>query len=165
MKQFLSYLLLSLLTVFPVFLLHVVVTCLLGLVIFASGMGSFTHGVGPAYYLASAVMWVWNPVVMLLINGHLRVRDPQEALPILWSLFVAIIVGIMTGSFRKPSKKIQDASTSNPDLIGTPWEHDSGFTLDETLSAKTKRAEQGADGKPPEADQPPHEHTPTTRLP
>lgn len=157
MKKLLTWLLLSLPTVFPVFLLHVVVTYLLGMVMFASGMGSFTHGVGPAYYLASAVMWVWNPVVMLMVDGHLRVRDPPETLPVLWSLFVGLLAGIVIGSFRKPGKKTQNATTSNPDLIGTPWEADSDFTLDKTHSAeRMKQAEQCADGKTPKSTQPHH---------
>lgn len=37
--------------------------------------------------------------------------------------------------------------------------------ISEMFATYVTQAEQGADGKPPSAAQPPHEHNPTTRLP
>ena len=133
-----------------VFLLHIGVTLLLGMVMFAAAMGSFTHGSGVTYYAAKAVMWVWSPLVMLMVEGHLRAVPSPEIIACIWSLAVGMLTGLIGGTLRKPGKDMQDVSAGNSDLIGTPWAHDSGFTLGDS-TAQNEEAEQvgGCDGEQP----------------
>lgn len=132
----------------PVFLLHAVVTYLLGLVLFAFAMGSFTHGPGAVCHVTAAIMWIWNPVVMLMVHGHLPAGNTPEIWPMLWSLFVGLLAGVLSGSYRKTRESAQVSPSGNPDLVGTPWEHDSGFNPDrKQFSLPIHQAEQAGSGK------------------
>jgi len=137
-----------------VFLVHLGVTLLLGLAMFVSGMGSFTHDPGPVYYGGKAVMWVWSPLVMMMVEGHnLEIAHSPEIGPVLWSMMVGLLAGLIGGTLSKPGRKRQVDPGTNPDLIGTPWVHDSGFTLGKTDSAalneQAEQAGRGVGDKPP----------------
>ena len=127
-----------------VFLMHLVVTALLGFGMFVSAMGSFTHGPGPVYYGGKAIMWVWSPLVMMMVEGYnLEIARSPVIGPVLWSMMVGLLAGLIGGTLSKPARNGQVAPGSNPDLIGTPWAHDSGFTLSKTDSvAQNNQAEQ-----------------------
>jgi hypothetical protein len=127
-----------------VILLHIGGTWLLFMAMFVSGMGSFTSGPGPVYYLAKAIMWIWSPLAMLVAEGHLQIGRSPEVSAILWSVMVGLLAGLIGGSLRKPA--MQDTSADNPDLVGTPWAHDPGFKTRKTNRAsRSKFAEQSGE--------------------
>lgn len=131
-----------------VFLMHLGITALLGFAMFVSAMGSFTHGPGPVYYCGKAIMWVWSPLVMVMVEDHhLEIARSPMIGPVLWSMMVGLLAGLIGGTLSKFVRNRQVATGGNPDLIGTPWAHDPGFTLGKTESiAQNNQAEQAGRG-------------------
>lgn len=125
---------------------------LLGLVMFVSAMGSFTHGPGPLYYGGKVIMWVWNPLVMMMVERRNLefARSPVIGPfigPVQWSIMLGLIAGLMRGTLSKPNRNSQVAPGSNPELIRTPLAHDSGFTDGKTDSVEQQnQAEQSGGG-------------------
>lgn len=122
-----------------IFLVHAVFTLILGLLIFASEMGSFTNGPGFVFYAAEALMWVWSPFAMLANDQNHRLGISSEAAALLWSLVVGLLAGFIAARFRKPAIQDDSAPPANPDLAGTPWAKDSHFTLDPAHQSKIQK--------------------------
>lgn len=78
---------------FVVFLLHLIITAILGGLAFTTGMGSFTHDVGFAMSVWKVVLWIWTPLAVAYGGSPLHA--------IIWSLIVGIVVGFIAPRLRK----------------------------------------------------------------
>lgn len=78
---------------FVAFLLHLIVTAILGGLAFAAGMGSFTQDVGFSASVWKVVLWIWTPLAVAYGGSLLHA--------IIWSLLVGVAAGFIAPRFRK----------------------------------------------------------------
>ena len=118
---------------------------------FVFGMASLTVGSG-GIDPTKALMWVWNPLVMLMVEGHLHSLPSPEIAATLGSLAVGFLAGLIGGTLQKTGRTTQIVSTTNPDLIGTPWANNPEYTASKTVSPALKNRQNktcGCDGEKP----------------
>lgn len=121
------------------FFLHIGITIGLAVIIFASGMASFTTG--SASDGMKYIMWIWSPFAMATANNSGGIA--LFAAPA-WSGVVGILAGFILPVFIKPKAQDPLIPGANPDLVGTPWEQKAVAKLDTLREAQQKQAEQDA---------------------
>lgn len=112
-----------------IFLLHAALTIGLSVLLFLSGMASFTTGTGWFHSVLSVTLRIVSPPTMLEMNGSNVSSASTFLLAICWSLFVGSMAGFIRAFFRRPIVDPEFGSDefSKPDLAGTPWANDPHF--------------------------------------
>jgi hypothetical protein len=127
-----------------VIFLHAAVTLALALLLFMSGMGSFTYGPGAGFRVTKVLMWIWSPFAMAAANGDSGIGMPSEGVALLWSLIVGILGGLFIPLFIKPKTQKPLPLGANPDLVGTPWEQKTPVRFETLREAEDKQKDKEA---------------------
>ncbi len=119
--------------------LHAAVSWGLALLLFVSGMGSFTYGPGAGFYVTEALMWIWSPLAMAAFNINNGYEGSTGGIALLWSVIVGVLSGFVIPLFVKPKTEKPLPPGANPDLVGTPWEQKAPVRFNTLREANAKQ--------------------------